>query len=159
MNTTHWAARSTRNEIDALLVVGGLNAYLAVKEMTNELDRYPAFRIPIVLVPASIDNNLPGAELAIGTDTALNNAVWALDRIKESAAASKRCFVAELMGRRCGYLTLMAGIASGAEYAYLNEENTTLAEIDQDAHRMHQTFENGASTLPGRRQRRSRCAL
>ena len=132
-----------RNEIDALLVVGGLNAYLAVKEMTTELDRYPAFRIPIVLVPASIDNNLPGAELAIGTDTALNNAVWALDRIKESAAASKRCFVAELMGRRCGYLTLMAGIASGAEYAYLNEENTTLAEIDQDAHRMHQTFENG----------------
>ena len=132
-----------RNEIDALLVVGGLNAYLAVKEMTAELDRYPAFRIPIVLVPASIDNNLPGAELAIGADTALNNAVWALDRIKESAAASKRCFVAELMGRRCGYLTLMAGIASGAEYAYLNEENTTLAEIDEDAHRMYQAFEAG----------------
>ena len=132
-----------RNEIDALLVVGGLNAYLAVKEMTSELDRYPAFRIPIVLVPASIDNNLPGAELAIGTDTALNNAVWALDRIKESAAASKRCFVAELMGRRCGYLTLMSGIASGAEYAYLNEENTTLAEIDEDAHRLRETFEAG----------------
>ncbi|MDU3549788.1 MAG: 6-phosphofructokinase, partial [Actinomyces sp.] len=132
-----------RNEIDALLVVGGLNAYLAVKEMTSELDRYPAFRIPIVLIPASIDNNLPGAELAIGTDTALNNAVWALDRIKESAAASKRCFVAELMGRRCGYLTLMSGIASGAEYAYLNEENTTLAEIDEDAHRLRETFEAG----------------
>lgn len=132
-----------RNEIDALLVVGGLNAYLAVKEMTSELDRYPAFRIPIVLVPASIDNNLPGAELAIGTDTALNNAVWALDRIKESAAASKRCFVAELMGRRCGYLTLMSGIASGAEYAYLNEENTTLAAIDEDAHRLRETFEAG----------------
>ena len=132
-----------RNEIDALLVVGGLNAYLAVKEMTSELDRDPAFRIPIVLVPASIDNNLPGAELAIGTDTALNNAVWALDRIKESAAASKRCFVAELMGRRCGYLTLMSGIASGAEYAYLNEENTTLAEIDEDAHRLRETFEAG----------------
>lgn len=132
-----------RNEIDALLVVGGLNAYLAVKEITSELDRYPAFRIPIVLVPASIDNNLPGAELAIGTDTALNNAVWALDRIKESAAASKRCFVAELMGRRCGYLTLMSGIASGAEYAYLNEENTTLAEIDEDAHRLRETFEAG----------------
>ncbi|PID98235.1 MAG: 6-phosphofructokinase [Actinobacteria bacterium] len=132
-----------RNEIDALLVIGGLNAYLAVQAMTAERDRYPAFRIPIVLVPASIDNNLPGTELSIGADTALNNAVWALDRIKESAAASKRCFVAEMMGRRCGYLTLMAGIASGAEYAYLNEEPVTLTQIDEDAARLRATFESG----------------
>ena len=64
------------------MVVGGLNAYLAVKEMTTELDRYPAFRIPMLLIPASIDNNLPGCELAIGTDTAINNATWAIDLIK-----------------------------------------------------------------------------
>lgn len=132
-----------RNDIDALLVVGGLNAYLAVREMTAELDRYPAFRIPIVLVPASIDNNLPGSELSIGADTALNNAVWALDRIKESAAASRRCFVAEIMGRKCGYLTLMAGIASGAEFAYLNEEKNSLERIDKDARLMRATFEAG----------------
>lgn len=131
------------NHIDALLVIGGLNAYLAVADMTKERDRYPAFRIPMVLIPASIDNNLPGSEFSIGADTAVNNAVWALDRIKESAAASRRCFVAEVMGRMCGYLTLMSGLASGAEYAYLNEEPYSLSQIDEDAKRMHSTFEAG----------------
>ncbi|MDK6230884.1 6-phosphofructokinase, partial [Streptococcus agalactiae] len=63
------------NHLDALVIVGGLNAYLAVYRMVEEASRYPAFRIPIVLVPATIDNNLPGSELSIGTDTALNNAV------------------------------------------------------------------------------------
>lgn len=132
-----------RSEIDALMVIGGLNAYLAVHAMAAERSRYPAFRIPMVLIPASIDNNLPGSELSIGADTALNNAVWALDRIKESAAASRRCFVAKVMGRRCGYLTLMAGIASGAEYAYLNEEEVDLTEIGEDARKLAESFEKG----------------
>lgn len=132
-----------RNELDALIVIGGLNAYLAVHSMISERDRYPAFRIPIVLVPASIDNNLPGSELSIGADTAINNATWALDRIKESAAATKRCFVAEIMGRRCGYLTLMASLSSGAEYIYLNEDNVTLNEIADDTKRMVDSFAEG----------------
>ena len=131
------------NHLDALVIVGGLNAYLAVYRMVEEASRYPAFRIPIVLVPATIDNNLPGSELSIGTDTALNNAVWALDRVKESAAASKRCFVAETMGRYCGYLALMAGIATGAERVYLNEETVTLADIEEDAQLMRRSFEEG----------------
>ncbi len=132
-----------RNELDALIVIGGLNAYLAVHSMISERDRYPAFRIPIVLVPASIDNNLPGSELSIGADTAINNATWALDRIKESAAATKRCFVAEIMGRYCGYLTLMASLSSGAEYIYLNEDDVTLNEIADDTKRMVDSFAEG----------------
>lgn len=136
-----------RNEIDALVVIGGFNAYVAVQAMMNEQSRFPALRLPIILVPASIDNNLPGAELAIGADTALNNAVWALDRIKESAAASRRCFVAESMGRRCGYLALMSGIASGAEYVYLNEEPLTLERLGQDAKTLRQSFEQGRRLL------------
>lgn len=131
------------NNLDGLVIVGGMNAYLAVYRMVSEVGRYPAFRIPIVLVPATIDNNLPGSELSIGTDTALNNVVWALDRIKESAAASKRCFVAETMGRYCGYLALMAGLASGAERVYLNELPTSLREIEQDANLMRCSFEQG----------------
>ncbi|QWW19183.1 6-phosphofructokinase [Schaalia sp. 19OD2882] len=132
-----------RNDIDALIVIGGMNAYLGAHAMDAEKGRYPAFRIPTVLVPATIDNNVPGAELAIGADTALNNAIWTLDRIKESAAASRRCFVARIMGRTCGYLTLMSGIASGAEYAYLNEEPVTLERIDVDAKKMRASFEEG----------------
>ena len=131
------------NRIDALLVIGGFNAYLAVYNMVSERDRYPAFNIPMMLVPATIDNNLPGSELSIGADTALNNAVWALDRIKESAAASKRCFVADTMGRRCGYLALMAGLASGAEKVYLNEQPQDLASISEDAQNLKESFQNG----------------
>ena len=132
-----------RNEIDALLVIGGMNAYLGVHAITSEKDRYPAFQIPILLIPASIDNNLPGCELAIGTDTAINNATWAIDRIKESAAASKRCFIAETMGRRCGYLTLMSALSSGAEYMYINEESPSLEQIAADAERMVASFKSG----------------
>ncbi|MDO5720509.1 MAG: 6-phosphofructokinase [Actinomycetaceae bacterium] len=132
-----------KNEIDALLVIGGLNAYIAVHAMVSERGRYPAFNIPMMLVPATIDNNLPGTEHTIGADTALNNAVWALDRIKESAAASRRCFVADAMGRRCGYLALMAGVASGAEKVYLNEIPTDLADISRDAAYLKDSFAAG----------------
>lgn len=130
------------NQIDALCVIGGYNAYLAVEAMVAERDRYPAFNIPIIVIPASIDNNLPGSELSIGADSALNNAVWSLDRIKESAAASRRCFVADAMGRQCGYLALMSGLASGAEMVYLDENPPTLEDIAAHARQMVRSFEN-----------------
>lgn len=132
-----------RFELAALLVVGGYSAYEGVYQMVAERERYPSFRLPIVLVPATIDNNLPGSELAIGADTALNNAVWVLDRIKQSASASTRCFVAETMGRRCGYLALMAGLASGAERVYLHEEGVTLAGLAADVEVMRESFRRG----------------
>ena len=131
------------HEINALLIIGGYNAYLAAHELVTERDRYPAFNIPIICVPASIDNNLPGSELSIGADTALNNAVGALDSIKQSAAASRRCFVAESMGRKCGYLALMSGIATGAERVYLNEDGLTLAQLARDSARMVESFRSG----------------
>ena len=132
-----------RNQIDALLVIGGMNAYLGVHAITSEKDRYPAFQIPILLIPASIDNNLPGSELSIGADTAVNSTVFTLDAIKLSASASKRCFVAEVMGRRCGYLTLMSGLATGAEKVYLPEHDATLDEIASATSDMVKSFRDG----------------
>lgn len=136
-----------RNSIDALLVIGGFSAYVAVAEMNGERSRFPALKIPTVLIPASIDNNLPGSELSIGADTALNNAVWALDRMKESAAASRRCFVAEAMGRKCGYLAMMSGMASGAELVYTNEESLTLEGLSHDISLLRQSFEAGRNVF------------
>lgn len=129
--------------IDALMIVGGFNAYRAGYLLTTERTRYPAFNLPIVCVPASIDNNLPGAEVSIGADTALNNAVWALDRVKQSASASRRCFVAEVMGRRCGYLAFMSGLAAGAERVYLNEQGVRLASLVEDIEEMNRAFAAG----------------
>lgn len=137
------ARQLEKNEIDALLMIGGFKGYQLVHEMRAQRDHYPAFKIPIVCVPASIDNNLPGSELAIGADTALNNNTQVIDRIRQSASASQRCFVAETMGRKCGFLALMSAIATGAEQVYLYEDGITLAQLAEDTEQMVKAFEGG----------------
>lgn len=131
--------------ISAIMMIGGLNGYEAAIKMKEERQRFSAFRIPIICVPASIDNNLPANELSIGTDTALNTNVTALNQIKQSASASRRCFVTETMGRNSGYLALMSAIASGAEQVYLAETGITLAQLSEDTEKMINAFERGRS--------------
>ncbi len=129
--------------IEGLLVIGGWSAYEATYKMFTMRDTFPAFNIPTICLPASIDNNLPGSELSIGADTALNNIVEVLDKIKQSAVATRRCFVVEVMGYYCGYLALMSGLASGAERVYLNEEGVKLADLEVDLNHMIQQFQQG----------------
>ena len=129
--------------IDGLLIIGGWLAYRVAHTLYSERERYPAFKIPMICLPASIDNNLPGSELSIGADTALNAIVEALDRIKQSAMAARRCFVVEVMGRYCGYLALMSGLASGAERIYLPEEGVSLKDLQADVERMIEGFHGG----------------
>ncbi|MGC3994822.1 MAG: 6-phosphofructokinase [Propionicimonas sp.] len=131
------------NHIDALLMIGGWNGYQAAELLHSERDRFPACGLPIVCVPASIDNNLPGSELAIGTDTALNVITEAIDRIKMSGSAAKRAFVVETMGRYCGYLTLMGALAGGAERVYLHEEGISLDALSQDLTWLRNSFASG----------------
>jgi 6-phosphofructokinase 1 len=131
------------HRIDGLLIIGGWTAYKAAQILYSERERYPAFKIPMICLPASIDNNLPGSELSIGADTALNAIVEALDRIKQSAMAARRCFVVEVMGRNCGYLALLSGLASGAERIYLPEEGVGLKDLQADVKRMIAGFRGG----------------
>jgi 6-phosphofructokinase 1 len=131
------------HQIQGLLVIGGWSAYEGAYHLYLERDNYPAFNIPIICLPASINNNLPGSELSIGADTALNNIMWAVDRIKQSAIAQNRCFVVEVMGRRCGYLALMSGLATGAERVYLHEEGVTLRDLQADLDRLVDGFKHG----------------
>ncbi|MGB6421852.1 MAG: 6-phosphofructokinase, partial [Anaerolineales bacterium] len=102
-----------------------------------------AFNIPFVLLPATINNNLPGSDLSVGADTALNSIVQAVDKIKDSAVALRRCFVVEVMGRNCGYLALMSGLATGAERVYLNEEGVTLQDLQEDVEKLNLGFMGG----------------
>jgi 6-phosphofructokinase 1 len=131
------------HQIEGLLVIGGWSALMGAYQLYKERDRFPAFNIPIICLPASINNNLPGSELSIGADTALNNIVWAVDRIKQSAIAQRRCFVVEVMGRRCGYLALMSGLATGAERVYLHEEGVTLRDLQADLDQLVDGFKTG----------------
>ncbi|MFO7631822.1 MAG: 6-phosphofructokinase [Caldilinea sp.] len=130
-------------EIDGLLIIGGWAGYTAALHLLRERESFPAFQIPIVCLPASINNNLPGSELSVGADTALNNIVDAVNKIKQSAVASRRCFVVEVMGKYCGYLALMSMLATGAERAYLHEEGVTLKDLYHDVQLLNTGFEHG----------------
>lgn len=137
------AETMTRHQIEALLVIGGWSGYAAAHRLWQAADRYPALRVPVICLPASINNNLPGSELSIGADTALNTIVAALDRIKQSAVAVRRCFVVEVMGRYCGYLALLSGLASGAERVFLHETGVTLRALQAEVETMVARFAAG----------------
>ena len=131
------------HHVDALLLIGGWSAYEVAYSMLSSRPNFPSFKIPIVCLPASINNNLPGSEFSIGADTALNNIVDAVDKIKQSAVATRRCFVVEVMGHYCGYLALMSGMATGAERVYLNEEGVKLRDLQVDVEKLLSGFQSG----------------
>lgn len=130
-------------KIDGLLIIGGWAGYQTAYRLYSERNNFPAFNVPIICLPATINNNLPGSELSIGADTALNSIVWAVDKIKQSAVASRRCFVVEVMGRHCGYLALLSGLATGAERVYMHEEGITLKDMQQDLDNLIEGFKEG----------------
>lgn len=133
------------NRISALLVMGGFHAYATVAMLEAERRRYPAFNIPVTVIPASIDNNAPGWPMAIGSDTALNTVVNSIDMVRMSASASKRAFIVETMGRGCGFLPLMGGLAGGAEKSYLPELGISLTELESDIEALVDAFDTGRS--------------
>ncbi len=131
------------HKVDAIVIVGGWAGYQAAFSLYQERRNFPAFDIPIICLPASIDNNLPGAEYSIGSDTALNSITEVIDKIKQSAVASNRCFIIEVMGGYCGYLAVMSALSSGAERVYLHEEGVTLKDLEQDVELLVTGFRQG----------------
>jgi 6-phosphofructokinase 1 len=139
----HMARTIEQQGIQGLLIIGGWTGYEAAFQMLKSQENYPAFNIPIVCLPASINNNLPGSELSVGADTAINNIVEAVDKIKDSAVALQRVFVVEVMGRYCGYLALMSGLATGAERVYTDEEGVSLKDLQTDVEALNYGFSHG----------------
>lgn len=111
-----------REAFDALVVIGG-NGSQAGAHALHQLG------VPVVGVASTIDNDLYGAEITIGVDTALNVALEAIDRLRVTASSHHRVFIVEVMGRDCGYLALMAGIAGGAEAVVIPEAETDPEEL------------------------------
>ncbi|XP_039382247.1 ATP-dependent 6-phosphofructokinase, platelet type isoform X3 [Mauremys reevesii] len=118
------------NNINALMVIGGFEAYESCLQLAEARARFEEFCIPICVLPATISNNVPGTDLSIGADTALNAIVETCDRIKQSASGTKRrVFIIETMGGYCGYLANMGGLAAGADAAYIFEEKFDIREL------------------------------
>jgi len=132
------------HKINVLVMFGGYDGYKGVLELRNFKDRFPVVDIPLLCVPGTIANNLPGTEGSIGADTALNNIVVVIDKIKHSGIASRRVNFVEVMGSDCGYLALMSSLATGAEKAYFNEQPINLEVILKDIETLTKRFLNGA---------------
>ena len=118
--------------MDALVVIGGDGSLTGASVFANE------FNIPVVGLPATIDNDLNGTDTTIGYDTALNTIMQSMDKIRDTATSHERLFFVEVMGRNCGYLALNSAIASGAEAAIIPEisiEKDQLGELIEQGFR------------------------
>jgi len=132
-----------QQRVDGLLIIGGWDAFEAACTMQRERARYPAFQIPTIYLPATIDNNIPSSELSVGADSALGLIVDSIDRVRQAGIATRRCFVVETMGGQCGYLALLGGLSGGAVRVYLHEEGITVQELADDVQRMVESFQVG----------------
>ncbi|MEH7545090.1 MULTISPECIES: 6-phosphofructokinase [Bacillaceae] len=119
--------------IEGLVVIGGDGSYRGAKALTEQ-------GYPCVGVPGTIDNDIPGTELTIGFDTALNTVIDAIDKIRDTATSHERTFVIEVMGRNAGDIALWAGLAGGAETILIPEENYDMREV---AERLRSGHERG----------------
>ncbi|XP_017560409.1 ATP-dependent 6-phosphofructokinase, platelet type isoform X2 [Pygocentrus nattereri] len=127
------AEQMRKYNINALLVVGGFEAVECLLQLYDARATHEEFCIPMCMLPATISNNVPGTDLSIGADTALNAIVETCDRIKQSASGTKRrVFIIETMGGYCGYLASVGGLAAGADAAYIYEEPFDIRDLQSN---------------------------
>ncbi|KAK6755096.1 hypothetical protein RB195_013838 [Necator americanus] len=116
--------------IEGLLIVGGFEAFHSAKILQEGRNNYAALNIPIIVIPCSISNNVPGACLSLGADTALNEICRQVDIIQQGARGSRKGVqIIETMGGRCGFLAIMTALATGADKALVFQEDFTEKEI------------------------------
>jgi len=125
-------AQLKKMNIDHLVVIGGDGSLTAGCKMTEH-------GINVIGIPASIDNDVYGTEETIGFDTAIDVAIDAIDKIRDTATSFERIFIVEVMGREHGFLTLAVGIASGAEFIVVPEVKMTpddiVRHLKEDSHK------------------------
>ena len=114
-----------KHGVDGLVVIGGDGSFKGAQQFSNEFD------IPCIGLPGTIDKDIAGTDFTIGFDTAVNTAVEAIDKIRDTMEAHNRLFVVEVMGRDAGYIALHSGMATGAENILIPERKANLPELIQ----------------------------
>jgi 6-phosphofructokinase 1 len=112
-----------KNEIDGLIVIGGDGSFAGASVL------YEEHNFPVIGIPGTIDNDLYGTDYTIGYDTALNNVVEAVDKIRDTASSHNRIFFVEVMGREAGFIALRSGIACGAEAILIPEVDGQIEKL------------------------------
>jgi 6-phosphofructokinase 1 len=130
-------AQLAQPEIEALVVIGGNGSQTGTHALWE-------MGYPVVGVASTIDNDLEGSDVTIGVDTAINVALEAIDRLKVTAASHRRAFLVEVMGRECGYVALMAGIAGGAEVVIIPEREVTPQQVARELRAAYDRGKNHA---------------
>ena len=115
-----------KNNIDGLVLIGGDGTYLGGKIFNKE------WGVPCIGVPGSIDNDIKGTDSTIGSDTAVNTALEAIDKIRDTATSMERIFIVEVMGRSSGYIAINAALGGGAEDVLIPERKFDMRELCQD---------------------------
>ncbi len=126
-----------QHSIDALVIIGGNGSQTGAHALSK-------MGYPVVGIASTIDNDLYGFDITIGVDTALNIALEAIDRLKVTASSLNRAFLVEVMGRNCGYLALMSGLAGGAEAIVIPEVATDPETIAAEMHAAYRRGKNHA---------------
>lgn len=115
-----------KHGIEGLIVIGGNGSFAAAHMFGTK------YNIPCIGIPASIDNDINGIDSTIGTDTAINTALGAIDNVRDTATSMERIFVVEVMGRECGFIAMAVALAGGCEEAIIPERRHNLEEICHD---------------------------
>ncbi|SHL70215.1 6-phosphofructokinase [Chitinophaga jiangningensis] len=115
-----------KHNIDGIVVIGGDGSFNGAQKFSQEFD------IPCIGLPGTIDKDIAGTDSTIGFDTAVNTAIEAIDKIRDTADAHDRLFVIEVMGRDAGYIALHSGISTGAEHVLMPERKTEVNEIIEE---------------------------
>ena len=112
-----------KHGINGLIVIGGDGSFKGAQIFSNEFD------IPCIGIPGTIDKDIAGTDFTIGFDTAVNTAIDAIDKIRDTADAHDRLFIVEVMGRDAGYIALYSGIGTGAEHILIPEQKTDVEAV------------------------------
>ena len=114
------------NNIDGLIVIGGNGSLTGAHVLAEK------YNVPVVGIPATIDNDVTGVDLTLGADTAVNVALDALDKIRDTATSLERIFVVEVMGRKCGYIAMQLALAGGCEEVVVPEMDFNMDEACEE---------------------------
>lgn len=114
------------NGIEGLIVIGGNGSLTGAHIFATK------YNVPVIGIPATIDNDVSGVDLAIGADTAVNVALNALDKIRDTATSLERIFVVEVMGRSCGYIALQVALAGGCEEVLIPEQDIDIEQMCEE---------------------------
>ena len=120
------AAIVRKHNMDALIVIGGDGSYRGASEL------YQAYGIPTIGLPGTIDNDLNGTDQTIGCSTAIDTALGAIDKIRDTAQSMERVFVVEVMGNKSGYIAMEVALGAGAEDVIIPERQTDYEAMHQE---------------------------